>query len=225
MCKNPLTDQLQLGVSHIAPPPNSSSLSSVLSPSVSSTTYLLENGEVQVGAEEVISEEVVTDEPVLVLDTTGEPVGGVVTTPPTDYQTLVTTSTSDYHAIMTTPTTDYQTIVTAPASEFQTIVTTPTPDYHTVVTTPTTEYQTIVTTPTTEYHIKSGLSPPPTKIPTLEDNSKDSLIQLVHLSSSTTQAITDSNIDSSICTIATVVDNTVEQLILETSQWVAERSP
>ena len=214
MCKNPLTDQLQLGVSHIAPPPNSSSLSSVLSPSVSSTTYLLENGEVQVGAEEVISEEVVTDEPVLVLDTTGEPVGGVVTTPPTDYQTLVTTSTSDYHAIMTTPTTDYQTIVTAPASEFQTIVTTPTPDYHTVV-----------TTPTTEYHIKSGLSPPPTKIPTLEDNSKDSLIQLVHLSSSTTQAITDSNIDSSICTIATVVDNTVEQLILETSQWVAERSP
>ena len=220
MSKNSLADQLQLGVSHIAPPPNSSSLSSVLSPNVSSTTYLLENGEVQVGAEEVISEEIVTDEPVLVLDTTGEPVGGVVTTPSTDYQTLVTTPTSDYHAIVATPTSDYQTIVTAPASEFQTIVTTPTSDYHTILTTPTSEYQTVVTTPTTEYHIKSALSPPPTKIPTLEANSKDNLVQLVHLSSST-----DSNtIDSNICTVTTV-DNTVEQLILETSQWVAERSP
>lgn len=51
---------------------SSSTLSSVLTPSTvppsSATTYLLENGEVQVGAEEVISEEVVTDEPVLVLE-------------------------------------------------------------------------------------------------------------------------------------------------------------
>ena len=180
----------------------------------------------QVGAEEVISEEIVTDEPVLVLDTTGEPVGGVASTPSTDYQTLVTTPTSDYHAIVASPTSDYQTIVTAPASEFQTIVTTPTSDYHTILTTPTSEYQTVVTTPTTEYHIKSALSPLPTKIPTLEANSKDNLVQLVHLSSSTAQqVITDSNtIDSNICTVTTV-DNTVEQLILETSQWVAERSP
>ena len=65
---------MQLSVPQVAPPTHNSPprLSSVLSPAVSSatTTYLLENGEVQVGAEEVISEEVVTDDPVVVLEST-----------------------------------------------------------------------------------------------------------------------------------------------------------
>ena len=57
-----------------APPTNHSPLSSVLSPTISvatpTATYLLENGEVHVAAEEIVSEEVVTDEPVVVLETT-----------------------------------------------------------------------------------------------------------------------------------------------------------
>ncbi len=53
----------------------STSLPSVLTPTIPSsttTTYLLENGEVQVGTEEVVSEEVVTDDPVVVMETTVE---------------------------------------------------------------------------------------------------------------------------------------------------------
>lgn len=73
--KNPLVEHLHLhNVADPASIVSSSTLSSVLTPSVvpsSTTTYLLENGEVQVGAEEVVSEEVVTDEPVLVLEPTG----------------------------------------------------------------------------------------------------------------------------------------------------------